>query len=58
MRTLFPYTTLFRSAEFSGVDEERLAAPVAEAAVALVSGEEPQADRERRDGFEFERGVD
>ncbi len=35
-------------AELAGVDEERLAAPVAEAAVLLVAGEEPEADRDLR----------
>src|SRR3990172_4160069 len=35
-------------AELARVDEERLAAPVAEAAVPLVAGEEPEAHRNRR----------
>ena len=35
-------------AQLAGVDEERLAAPVAEAAVLLVAREEPEADRDLR----------
>ena len=45
-------------AQLAGVDEQRLAAAVAEAAVLLVAGEEPEADRDLRRVEELARQRD
>src|SRR5215213_7333420 len=46
---------VYQGAHLAGVDEERLAAPVAEAAVLLIARQEPQADRDLRGVEELAR---
>ena len=54
----FAVDAVDQRAQLAGVDEQRLAAPVAEPAVLLVAGEEPEADRNLRRVEELARQRD